>query len=128
IRRFLEGRPVLAQPDTLGYRACKFIARNRAGVLAAAGIAVLLALFAVLVGWQARRAGAERDAAQLEREKAESAVEALVDLFERSNTDLHPEEACQPVQSFLDGVAPRVLDHLHHEPAIRARLQHVFSL
>lgn len=128
IGRFLEGRPVLAQPDTLGYRAGKFIARNRAGVLAATAIAVSLTLFAVLAGWQAHRAAAERDAAQLEREKAESAVEALVDLFERSNPDMHPDAACQPVQNFLEGVVPRVLDHLDHEPAIRARLQHVFSL
>jgi serine/threonine-protein kinase len=128
IARFLEGRPVLAQRDTLGYRARKFIARNRAAVLAAAAIAVSLTLFAVLASWQARRAAAERDAAQLEREKAESVVGALVDLFEGSNPSVHPDEACPPVQEFLERAGPRVLAHLHHEPEIRARLQHVFSL
>ena len=35
VGRFLEGRAVLAQPDTLGYRVRKFVGRNRLAVLAA---------------------------------------------------------------------------------------------
>jgi eukaryotic-like serine/threonine-protein kinase len=40
IQRALTNRPVSARPDTLGYRASKFIRRNRIG-LAAAGLALL---------------------------------------------------------------------------------------
>ena len=36
IERFLAGRAVLAQPDTVGYRARKFVGRNRLAVTAAA--------------------------------------------------------------------------------------------
>lgn len=56
IRRHLAGLPVTARPDTSGYRAGKFIRRHKAGVAAAALIA--LSLVAGLVGtiWQARRA------------------------------------------------------------------------
>lgn len=42
IRRHLDGRPVLARPDRLGYRAGKFVRRHRA-VLFAAGLAVISA-------------------------------------------------------------------------------------
>ncbi|HET9038998.1 MAG TPA: serine/threonine-protein kinase, partial [Gemmatimonadales bacterium] len=35
VRRHLEGLPVRARPDTFGYRAGKFVRRNRAGVAAA---------------------------------------------------------------------------------------------
>ncbi|MEW5918709.1 MAG: serine/threonine-protein kinase, partial [Gemmatimonadota bacterium] len=49
-----SGLPVLARQDTLGYRARKFVARNRIAV--AAAVVVVLSLGAGLVGttWQAR--------------------------------------------------------------------------
>jgi eukaryotic-like serine/threonine-protein kinase len=42
IRRHLEHLPVFARKDTAGYRASKFIARHKAGVAAAALVAVAL--------------------------------------------------------------------------------------
>ncbi|MGH9591762.1 MAG: serine/threonine protein kinase [Bryobacteraceae bacterium] len=42
IRRYLEGRPVIARSDTFGYRAAKFIGRNVAGVIAAGLVGVVL--------------------------------------------------------------------------------------
>jgi eukaryotic-like serine/threonine-protein kinase len=56
IERFLAGRPILARPSTFGYRAAKFVERNRL----ASGVAALL-LLAVTAGtattlWQARNA------------------------------------------------------------------------
>jgi non-specific serine/threonine protein kinase/serine/threonine-protein kinase len=58
LRRFLAGRPVLARPDTLGYRAGKFLKRHRFGV-AAAGF-VLLVAAAGFVQIARERARAER--------------------------------------------------------------------
>ncbi|MFN0120874.1 MAG: hypothetical protein ACKV2V_10260 [Blastocatellia bacterium] len=54
IRRHLDGRPVLARPDTFGYRGAKFVARNKLVVTAAA--LILLALLGGIVAtpWQAR--------------------------------------------------------------------------
>ena len=56
IERWLQGRPVLAHPDSAGYRLGKFVGRHRLGVAAAA-----IALFAVvgiagIALWQAREA------------------------------------------------------------------------
>ena len=58
IRRHLGFRPVLARPDTVGYRTGKFVRRHRVATAAAA-----LAFFAITVGlgasvWQWRRAEA----------------------------------------------------------------------
>jgi serine/threonine-protein kinase len=72
LRRYLDHEPISARPDTLAYRAAKFVRRNRV----AAGLAslVLIAVVAGLAGtvWQARRAAHERDGAlaQLARSEA----------------------------------------------------------
>jgi serine/threonine protein kinase len=42
LRRHLEGLPVMARPQTLGYRSAKLIRRHKAGVLAAALLGVTL--------------------------------------------------------------------------------------
>jgi serine/threonine protein kinase/tetratricopeptide (TPR) repeat protein len=47
IRRHLEGLPVRARKDTLGYRASKFVRRNKLG-LAAAAVIVLVLLGGIL--------------------------------------------------------------------------------
>ena len=64
LRRSLEGRPVRARPATLGYRASKFIRRNKLGVAAAAllFLSMLGGIAATL--WQARKANLERERAE----------------------------------------------------------------
>ncbi len=64
VRRHLAGLPVIARKDTVGYRAAKFVRRNK-GVVAA-GAATLIVLIAGVVGttWQARVASRERARAE----------------------------------------------------------------
>ena len=64
VRRHLEGRPVIARPDTFRYRASKFVRRNRG--LVAAAVAVVLSLVGGLVAtaWQAGVARRERARAE----------------------------------------------------------------
>ena len=64
IRRHLEGLPIIARKDTVGYRASKFVQRNRIAVAAAA--VVMLAVVAALVVslQQTKRARIQRDVAQ----------------------------------------------------------------
>lgn len=71
IARFLDGRPVLARPDSFGYRARKFVGRNRMAVGAAA--AVLLSLVGGLAAalWQAEVAREHARVAEAERARAE---------------------------------------------------------
>jgi tetratricopeptide (TPR) repeat protein len=56
IRRYLEGRPVQARKDTFGYRANKFIRRNKVGMVIAALILIGAVTGVVAVDRQARRA------------------------------------------------------------------------
>jgi serine/threonine protein kinase len=57
IRRYLEGRPVIARIDTPGYRFAKFVRRNAAGVTASIALVVVLFTTTILL---ARRANADR--------------------------------------------------------------------
>src|SRR5438552_15770019 len=70
IRRHLEGRPVNARKDTFGYRAIKFVQRNRIWV--AMGTIVLLTLMAGIIAtlWQAHVARNQRNVAREQRDLA----------------------------------------------------------
>jgi serine/threonine-protein kinase len=61
LERYLEHKPVLARPDSLGYRTAKFVRRNRVAVTLAAMalIAAVAGVAAIVV--QERRASSERD-------------------------------------------------------------------
>lgn len=64
IRRHLSDLPVVARPDTLRYRAAKFINRNRIAVFAALLIFLSLVGGVVATVWQARRAEANQARAE----------------------------------------------------------------
>jgi eukaryotic-like serine/threonine-protein kinase len=66
LQRYLDGRPVLAAPDSRWYRARKFVARHRLGVAVAAALAVAVAGGGAATAWQARVA--ERERARAERQ------------------------------------------------------------
>ncbi len=71
LQRFLRHEPISARPDTIGYRAAKFVRRNRTAVALAA-----LALAAVMAGLagtliQARAARKQRDFARRQLARAE---------------------------------------------------------
>jgi eukaryotic-like serine/threonine-protein kinase len=64
LRAWREGRPVTAGPQTVAYRARRFVGRNRKAVAAAAAFVVALGGGGVATAWQARIAAVERDKAQ----------------------------------------------------------------
>ncbi|HVE57283.1 MAG TPA: serine/threonine-protein kinase [Pyrinomonadaceae bacterium] len=71
IRRYLNGLPVIAREDSFGYRAEKFVKRNKAGVAAGLGIALSLVGGLIATSRQAKIAKKQRDRALRETEKAE---------------------------------------------------------
>ncbi len=56
LRRWLDGKPVLASPDTVWYRSGKFLKRHWLGVAAAAVVVLALTIGVTVATWQARRA------------------------------------------------------------------------
>jgi WD40 repeat protein/serine/threonine protein kinase len=63
ISRYLGGEVVLAQPDSLAYRAAKFIRRHRVGLGATAVLILVLAAGLVATTYEAGVAAVQRDAA-----------------------------------------------------------------
>ena len=70
VRRYLEGLPVRARQDTVGYRTGKFVRRHKIGVAAAAMIVLILVggIIATTLEWHEAKA---------ERAKAEARFEIL---------------------------------------------------
>jgi hypothetical protein len=64
IHRHLEGLPVMARPQTLGYRTAKFISRHKMGVLAAGVVGLTLVGGILATMHQASVAEAERARAE----------------------------------------------------------------
>ena len=120
LRRHLTGMPVLARPDTLGYRAGKFVRRNAVAVAAGAVmiVAVLGGLTATL--WQARRAERERVKAERVSGFLQNTLSAADASWtggpRRAGADVKVSEA-------LDEAATRVHRELAAEPEVEAAVR-----
>jgi eukaryotic-like serine/threonine-protein kinase len=119
IRRFLEGRPVGARPDTTWYRTSKFIRRHRVGVLVTAVLAVTLLGSSVALSVQQRQTARERDRAELEAARSRQVLALLTDIFEVSDPDFAPGDTIT-ARTLLDRAALRLDDQLAGEPALHA--------
>lgn len=64
IRRHLAHEPILARPDSLGYRTRKFLRRNAVLVAAACAVSIALIVGLATAIWQARIAEHERERAE----------------------------------------------------------------
>ena len=87
IAHFLARRPIAARPDTVTYRAGKFIRRHRAGV---AATAATVALLVALVTAYTLQLTTERDRATQQAAIAESVVAFLVETLEEGNPNAVP--------------------------------------
>lgn len=77
LRRYLANEPVLAQPDSAGYRLRKFVGRHRAGVAAGAAVTLLLVAATSITSLQTIEAARQRDAAVHEQQKATATTRFL---------------------------------------------------
>jgi tetratricopeptide (TPR) repeat protein len=113
IERFLTGRPLLARPDSLSYKAGKFLRRNWFGVAAAAVVAVSLISAAAISTLQARRA-----------QKRFDQVRALANTF---LFDFHDKirdlPGSTPAREMVAATARTYLDNLAADAANDPRLQ-----
>lgn len=121
LRRWLDGRPLDARPDTVGYRVSKFVGRHRAMVGAAA--LALLATVGGLAGilWQAGEAAAERDRAEVEASRSRQVTALMTDIFRLGD----PTQALGDtigVRQVLDEGARRVDASLGDDPILQATL------
>jgi serine/threonine protein kinase/tetratricopeptide (TPR) repeat protein len=119
LRRVLDHQPIGARPDTVGYRAAKFVRRHRRGV-AAATLAVTL--FVSTVAFYGRRLAAERDRARLQAEKASRASELLTGILTMADPYRTPEPGGASAPNALDLAADRAARDLGDQPDLQADL------
>lgn len=86
LRRWLDGRPVLAEKPKPGYRLRKFVARNRMGVAAGLLLAASVAGGIGATLWQAGEARREAENARAQARRAEQ----VRDFLERVFTSTQP--------------------------------------
>lgn len=116
LKNFLGARPVLARRGQRGYRARRFLWRNR-WALAAATL-----VLAIATGFTWRTVLAEREARQ-QAATAERVTDFLSSIFAASDSNLNQnlrEELS--ARDVLDAGTARIDAELAHEPRIRARL------
>ncbi|MDJ0652576.1 MAG: serine/threonine-protein kinase [Xanthomonadales bacterium] len=121
IRRYLSGQPVVAHPDTLGYRVGKFLRRHRLAV--GAGAAVILAL-AGLSGFatvQAIRANEARTLAEQETRRATEVLGFFQDMLASADPARSQGEA-YTVRDLLDQTASGLAD-AELDPLVLATVQ-----
>lgn len=101
LERALDGRPVLAQPDSRAYRLKKFIGRHTAGVVVtAASLATVLTGFGLAV-WQADVARGERDRAVVQQLRARASKDLLMWLLQQAD----PRGSVSPIELLARGAA-----------------------
>jgi serine/threonine-protein kinase len=122
----LQGRPVAARADSIGYRTGRFIARNPVGVAAGLVIFALLGWIAVSSVLQSRSLRVERDRAQLEARNAQEVANFLVELFEEADPDIAAGED-PTARELLARGAERIESELGGQPATQIRLMRTIA-
>ena len=127
LRRYLEGRPISARPDTLGYRARRFVGRHRVAV-ALSGLALLslvIGLGAALVQRDHARREAER--AQSEARRAERIKSFALGLLAQADPTQGARGREMSAVELLHNAATQVEKGLEDEPAARTEMRVVVA-
>lgn len=123
----LNGLPILARPQTFGYRASKFIQRNKIAVLAA--VLILLTLLGGIIAtlWQSSIARQERDNARLEKTKAQSVSEFLARMLNYADPQANLRRE-MTVREILDDAASQLEnENFSAQPEVKADLHSIIG-
>jgi serine/threonine protein kinase/Tfp pilus assembly protein PilF len=118
VQHYLDGEPVRAQPEWFGYRASKFVRRNRAASAATAAALTALVAGVVLATTAAHRA-------RVSETKATQANLFLTQLLASVRPELGSRDA--KVSDVLDVAARRVDRDFASAPEVRAELESVIG-
>jgi tetratricopeptide (TPR) repeat protein len=128
IERFLRHEPVQARPDSLGYRAAKFVRRHRWGVAFASlalvgilGATVAIARLALNLRVERDRSTVAQAQAEREARTAQQVADFLARLFDGANPN-SATGAPPTLRDVLDRGAQDVQSQLGDSPEVQARL------
>ena len=120
IRRYLQHQTVAARPPSRVYRIQKYVRRHRLGVLIASAAFCLLAAFATMMAFQARRIAREAEASR-----------RVADFMEGMFSVSDPSEArgnAITAREILDKASRDIQGGLAHDPELQARLMSTMGL
>ena len=120
IRRYMAGLPIAARPDTLLYRAGKFVKRNKVPVAAAALLLLSLCGGLAATLWEAHIARVERAKAERRFNDVREVANSLMFEIHDSIKDL---PGSTPARKLLVDRSLRYLDNLSREASGDASLQ-----
>ena len=130
IRNLLDGRPVSARGDSVGYRLRRFARRNRAGVVAGALVLSALVVGLMAAMWQARvaslalkRMEVEFVRAEREFQRAEAAKSFLIGLFDYANPSNAQADATRTVHDLLLSMEDSIATQLAEQPLVQAEMR-----
>lgn len=121
LRRYREGLPVSAAPDSLGYRLRKIVQRHRVASAIALALLVAVVGFAVSMALLAGTVALQRDSAARERERAEQVSQFLGGMFQVS----YPNEArgnSTTATEILRRAAREASSRYQSQPAVQATI------
>jgi serine/threonine protein kinase/tetratricopeptide (TPR) repeat protein len=119
LRKYMGHEPITARPDTIRYRAAKFVRRNRMVTALAAALLTLLVGFAVMQALQLRRITRERD-------RADRITQFMTGMFRVSD----PSEArgnSITAREILDKASKEIDTGLSKDPEVRAHMMYVMA-
>ena len=113
LQRFREGKPVQARPQSMRYRARKYLHRHRWALATVALVTLVLSTALGIVAWQARQAVQEAS-------RAQALQDFVVGLFEHAGDS--SSDGRLDVRQLLDAGTRRGASELARQPAARAEL------
>ncbi|HUE95997.1 MAG TPA: serine/threonine-protein kinase, partial [Longimicrobiaceae bacterium] len=126
LRRHRDRLPVRARRATPGYQVGCFVRRRRAGVAAAALVALLTTALVGQAIQSGVRARADAERLALERNKAEATSEFLLGIFTLADQDEADGETIS-ARKLLDEGARRIGEDLDESPGVRASMLHTLG-
>jgi serine/threonine-protein kinase len=135
LRRWLDGRPVAARPDTSAYRMRKFVSRHRFAVGSASGVLLaLIAGFGVAL-WQAREARAQAaraEAAAAEARRATAEAESMNRFISRRLVESTATNSAAgrdlTLAAWVMAALPKLDAELGDAPVAQTTLRHTFGI
>jgi len=124
--RYLRHEPISSRPDTVAYRAAKFVRRNRMAVVLStlAFVALIGGITGVII--QGRAARRERDAALRQRDRADRIAEFMTGIFQASDPNERVGGMATAGQ-LLEKGEKDIATGLAKEPEVQVSLMHVIG-
>jgi len=129
LHHHLRGHPIAARRDSVGYRAGKFIRRNRLGLGLVAGLFAVTLAFALAMGRQASLISRQAESLARERDRAEDVTGVLVDMFDVSDPiygSVGRGDTLR-VRDFLQLNEQRLMTELADQPELKATVGHLMA-